>query len=160
MCVNTCACDTTATRPASNSRGSSEVMKTTRYVRAHQEAWAKNTAPAHKAAHLAAREAAWSQSGHSVLCVCLRNAAEVLLGEVQQLPVLHPCQNRQHCYWPGRVQGTGSGDPTSYLSGRQKENMTSGQGEGRVPCRQTLPQEVGQAPDGQRVPMTSSPGKQ
>lgn len=115
VCVNTCACDTTATRPASNSRGSSGVMKTTRYVRAHLEAWAKNTAPAHKAAHLAAREAAWSQSGHSVLCVCLRNAAEVLLGEVQQLPVLHPCQNRQHCYWPGRVQSTGSGDPTSYL---------------------------------------------
>lgn len=43
---------------------------------------------------LAASEAARSERGHSVLCVCPRDAAEVLLGEVHQLPVLHPCRDR------------------------------------------------------------------
>lgn len=55
---------------------------------------AEGATPAHQAAHLAASEAARSERGHSILCVCPRDAAEVLLGEVYQLPVLHPCRDR------------------------------------------------------------------
>lgn len=55
---------------------------------------AESTTPAHQAAHLAASEAARSERRHRILCVCPGDAAEVLLGEVHQLPVLHPCRDR------------------------------------------------------------------
>lgn len=72
---------------------------------------AEGATPAHQAAHLAASEAARSERGHSILCVCLRDAAEVLLGEVYQLPVLHPCRDRT-LLWPDGAEAQSRGNHT------------------------------------------------
>lgn len=102
-------------------------MKITLYASILPEAPAENTTPAHKATHLAASEAAWSESGHSVLCVCLRDAAEVLLGEIYQLPVLHPCRDREHGYQSGDSRtGGGPHVPSCWETAEGKQDIRTG----------------------------------
>lgn len=101
--------------------------------------------PGARAAYLAASEAARSERGHSVLGVRPRDAAEVLLGEIQQLPVLHPCRHRVSPATRRRLRAGGD----------SKRDM--GQGEGR--CHgQALPR-AGRAPKDGTARRTATKGK-
>lgn len=82
--------------------------------------------PAHQAAYLAASEAARSECGHSILGVRPRDAAEVLLGEVQQLPVLHPCETTCHRP-PGAGIGLDSMSPAPRRGHRAGQRVTGRQ---------------------------------
>lgn len=130
MWLGACACERHHVCLGGSRRGTPAQLP--RHLRSRERARPAGVPPPPTPTHLTASEAARTEGRHSVLVVCPGEPAEVLLGKVEQLPVLQPCRDGQRAYQSAGPETPHRGaGPHVLPRWENPQDRTSGPGEGR-----------------------------